>query len=367
MTLTTLLHLLLLCACVHCCASHVSGASESVDATASQAAVALLASLPDDALPAVASSLVRLLVTLQDQTGTDTVSASEWRAALLPLVRALASSSDEHVATEWKTAVASALRVQNVGVDGAIVEKEALERALRNTSSAATPAAVQQPHALLVAATLARSRTTAARTVLSTPEAPHARLVTVTQLERDALVSLYWATNGPGWARRDHWLNDSVGVCDWFGIVCTETTGDGTAHVAKLELPRNGLQGTVPPELGRLANLTHVNLHKNALTSTMPAALSGWKRLQWLNIGFNQIVTLPSFFTDLPVLEEVVMQRNRCSGTLPASWSTISSLKVLRIMKNFISGTYVRLCHPRPQWSRWCLCCVSPCHSVPSA
>ncbi len=42
------------------------------------------------------------------------------------------------------------------------------------------------------------------------------------ETERQALVQLYQATNGPRWFRRDNWLQGDPCLNEWYGITCGE-------------------------------------------------------------------------------------------------------------------------------------------------
>ena len=79
------------------------------------------------------------------------------------------------------------------------------------------------------------------------------------QLDRVALVALYNATNGPNWTNNTNWLSNAP-LSEWHGI---GTDGDG--RVVSIEFEQNNLQGSIPPELGQLTNLTTLNLAKNVL------------------------------------------------------------------------------------------------------
>ena len=68
--------------------------------------------------------------------------------------------------------------------------------------------------------------------------------------ERAALVALYNATEGGSWTTRTNWLSDRP-IGEWHGV-----TTDGDGRVTALELHDNQLTGAIPPELGRLSNLT---------------------------------------------------------------------------------------------------------------
>lgn len=76
-----------------------------------------------------------------------------------------------------------------------------------------------------------------------------------------SLVALYAATDGANWLDATDWLlvDDAHTPCDWFGITCAG------GHVTRLELPRNGLRGSVPGELADLTALEVVDLAGNEL------------------------------------------------------------------------------------------------------
>jgi hypothetical protein len=72
-------------------------------------------------------------------------------------------------------------------------------------------------------------------------------------IECQALVALYDSTNGAGWTNNAGWLTDNT-PCVWSGVACD------TGHVRSLWLVDNNLSGSIPPELGNLADLQVLNL-----------------------------------------------------------------------------------------------------------
>lgn len=96
----------------------------------------------------------------------------------------------------------------------------------------------------------------------------------IPQPECHALVTLYNSTNGPAWVVKSGWLATNT-PCTWVGVTCTGN------HVTMLLLPDNGLNGSLPPELGALIYLRVLDLAENppmtaALQSdapTLPADL----------------------------------------------------------------------------------------------
>ena len=63
--------------------------------------------------------------------------------------------------------------------------------------------------------------------------------------DREALVALYNATDGPNWHSRDNWLSD-MPIGDWHGV-----TTDPSGRVTELSLPRNHLIGEIPAGVGQ--------------------------------------------------------------------------------------------------------------------
>jgi hypothetical protein len=93
--------------------------------------------------------------------------------------------------------------------------------------------------------------------------------------ERQALVALYHATNGPNWTNKSGWLGPPGTECDWYGVTCDppERTAKRTPSVVSVELSENKLAGAVPPELGHLKNLEWLEIFGNHLTGRLPGSL----------------------------------------------------------------------------------------------
>lgn len=82
----------------------------------------------------------------------------------------------------------------------------------------------------------------------------------IPQSERAALIALYNATNGADWTNRTNWLKPSGTEDTWYGI----STYPGDNHVTHIWLHDNNLTGTLPPELGNFPYLETFSLHQNA-------------------------------------------------------------------------------------------------------
>ena len=111
--------------------------------------------------------------------------------------------------------------------------------------------------------------------------------------DRAALVALYDATGGDKWKNNTNWKSN-LPIDRWFGV-----TTDSNGRVTKLYLHDNQLSGTIPTELGSLANLRILWLGGNQLSGTIPAELGDLANLRELYLGSNQL-----------------------SGTIPRGWAT---------------------------------------------
>ena len=87
------------------------------------------------------------------------------------------------------------------------------------------------------------------------------------ETDREALLALYNAMDGPNWDNNSGWLS-SAPIGEWFGVT---TVADD--RVITLALQRNQLSGEIPPELGNLANLEDLHLGDNQLIVCMPHSL----------------------------------------------------------------------------------------------
>ncbi len=106
---------------------------------------------------------------------------------------------------------------------------------------------------------------------------------TGTPTDRDILVALYNATDGPNWKNNTNW-NSNASIGEWYGV---STNSDG--RVVALSLHQNQLTGAIPAQLGSLTNLTWLNLDRNQLTGTIPLELGSLTSLERLSLYDNQL------------------------------------------------------------------------------
>ena len=89
-------------------------------------------------------------------------------------------------------------------------------------------------------------------------------------VEIEALTAFYNSTGGADWTNSVNWLQDAP-LEDWYGV-----TTDESGRIQSLNLADNNLHGTLPLEIGTLANLKTLNLSINeGLTGPLPVKLTG--------------------------------------------------------------------------------------------
>ena len=139
--------------------------------------------------------------------------------------------------------------------------------------------------------------------------------------DRTALVTLYEATGGPDWTRNDNWLSDEP-LQDWYGIAV-----DDDDRVTGIRLRENGLEGSLPAELGDLAGLRFLQLSDNKLNGPIPPELGGLERLGALFLGDNDLSgPLPGELTELDSLIGIWVANNEIEGVVPAGFKDLGLL-----------------------------------------
>ena len=168
------------------------------------------------------------------------------------------------------------------------------------------------PVILLACGSDAPSATPASDEARPTPKTPLAN--TSPETDREALVALYNATDGPNWANNENWLSgDPIG--EWYGV-----RTDDNGRVTWLFLYENRLSGEIPAELGNLANLTQMALSGNELSGAIPSELSSLSNLDQLRLNNNELSgEIPSELGQLSNLESLVLSDNELRGCVPSS------------------------------------------------
>ena len=178
---------------------------------------------------------------------------------------------------------------------------------------------------------------------------------TTTDLEREALIALYKATNGDNWIHNDNWCSDKP-ITEWYGIFKDDEgllinlqynnlNGKLPKEIGNLTdaylvyLLGNQLSGEIPKEIGNLSKLKYLNLNSNNLTGAIPDEIGDMVNLRTLDISCNQLVgKIPSTIGKLVNLEILDLYQNELSGELPNSFGDLESLTETELYDNKIEG-----------------------------
>ncbi|XVF03678.1 hypothetical protein REPUB_Repub05bG0014200 [Reevesia pubescens] len=102
----------------------------------------------------------------------------------------------------------------------------------------------------------------------------------------------------------------------------------------------------LPDSIGNLASLKHLDLSFSNLSGSIPRSLGNLSQLSYLDLSFNHLSgQIPSSITNLPNevnvfpnLIYVDLSSNLLNGTLPSWLFNISSLKVISLSDNMLTG-----------------------------
>ena len=172
------------------------------------------------------------------------------------------------------------------------------------------------------------------------------------------------------------WSYSDAAPCAWNGVVCngfpqpdaspaavnvTSASVDGNSapapapnaggglgaslaaatvsRVISLVLPNAQLSGTLPPDLGRVDHLRHLDLSGNSLGGGLPATLLNATELRVLSLAGNAISgELPDAAAYARGLQELNLSGNALAGRLPAALCRLPSLVVLGLAGNRLGG-----------------------------
>ena len=154
----------------------------------------------------------------------------------------------------------------------------------------------------------------------------------VPQAERDALIALYNATDGPNWTNNTNW-NTTEPVSTWYGVGVTSD------RVISLSLRSNNMSGQMPAGLGNLSNLQYLDLSDNQLTGIIPMELGILSNLQQLYLSINQLTgSIPPELGNLLNLQDLYLRSNQLTGTIPPELGNLINLQVLYLDVNQLTG-----------------------------
>ncbi|OEL33173.1 putative LRR receptor-like serine/threonine-protein kinase [Dichanthelium oligosanthes] len=169
--------------------------------------------------------------------------------------------------------------------------------------------------------------------------------------EQGAALLAWKATLRGGDALAD-WKPSDASACRWTGVTCDADGGvtelslqfvdlfGGVPEnltalgdtLSRLVLTGTNLTGPIPPGLGELPALAHLDLSNNALTGPIPAGLCRQgSKLETLYLNSNRLEgAIPDAIGNLTALRELIIYDNQLAGKIPAAIGRMASLEVLR-------------------------------------
>lgn len=139
----------------------------------------------------------------------------------------------------------------------------------------------------------------------------------------------------------------AVPYCEWEGVKCGGSGGVGDSmstdsSIVELNLSNAGLRGTLPSELGLLANLEYLSFAGNMLRGTIPTQLSSQlTKLITLNLtGCYLTGILPQTFASTQLVS-LLLANNAISGRFfhTADSPHLTSIREIRMEDNLLTGT----------------------------
>ena len=151
--------------------------------------------------------------------------------------------------------------------------------------------------------------------------------------DREALVALYKATDGPAWDENENWLSEQL-INTWHGVTTNE---DG--HVIQLVLSGNNLSGPLPREIGDLVHLERLALFNNALSGPIPPEIGNLAKVRDLSLSGNEFEgPIPPEIGGLVSADTIFLSRNHLSGPIPSEIGNLESLERLALFENQLTG-----------------------------
>lgn len=131
----------------------------------------------------------------------------------------------------------------------------------------------------------------------------------------------------------NNWNSSDQNPCSWNGITCKDQT------VVSISIPKRKLHGSLPPSLGSLSHLRHLNFRNNQLFGTLPQELFQATGLQSLVLYGNSFSgSVPNEIQNLRYLQTLDLSQNFFNGSLPDSVLECKRLKALVLSRNNFTG-----------------------------
>jgi hypothetical protein len=159
-------------------------------------------------------------------------------------------------------------------------------------------------------------------------------------LQRYALATFYYSTNGDRWKDKTAWMS-TTNECSWISSASSLDVCDNSGRYLSLHLQENNLDGTIPSELAILSSsLNIINLRANQISGKVPSALQVLVELQTLDLSSNSLDgTIPQELFDMTNLRLLSLFENNLVSTLPSQVAQLTRLELLDVGANQLTGS----------------------------
>ncbi|XP_021717943.1 LRR receptor-like serine/threonine-protein kinase HSL2 [Chenopodium quinoa] len=122
--------------------------------------------------------------------------------------------------------------------------------------------------------------------------------------------------------------------CHWTGITCNPLSS-----VIAVNLDKLNLSGPFPSGFCRIPTLRNFSISDNSFNNITSLSLSHCSHLHSLNLSNNDFSgNLPDFSPEFTSLFSLDFSSNDFSGKIPRSFRYLSSVKILRLFGNYLTG-----------------------------
>ncbi|BAS98783.1 probable LRR receptor-like serine/threonine-protein kinase At4g37250 [Oryza sativa Japonica Group] len=135
--------------------------------------------------------------------------------------------------------------------------------------------------------------------------------------------------------------NGTAAAAAGLGVNASLAAAATVSRVISLVLPNAQLSGSLPPELGRVEHLRHLDLSGNSLNGSLPPTLLNATELRVLSLADNDISGVLPDGGSVPYsrsLQELNLSNNALAGRLPPALCRLPSLAVLGLANNYLAG-----------------------------
>jgi PKD repeat protein/Leucine-rich repeat (LRR) protein len=147
-----------------------------------------------------------------------------------------------------------------------------------------------------------------------------------------ALVALFEATAGDSWTIS--WDLEQP-IVDWEGL-----TFHADGCLLGLDLPSNGLEGSLPESIGDFLAIEWINIADNTIGGSIPSTIGYLSSLKLLNISQNELTgNFPNTFNRLINLEHLNLANNKFEGDLQDLIYELLAIQYLNLSHNQLFGT----------------------------